>query len=370
MKTFLVSFALSACCLTAFAQTYFEPFADATGSGGTAYANADNLAGEINAQANKWYPVGTSSTGASVIITNGSLNVTNTLPAGTGNSVLLVNQLGVGGRFNIGGHSTATNLTLFYSVFIQLNDITSLSTNANTVSNSGGVFNMGFNNTTGSDPGQGSQPSIIGATLYMGSTNGGYILGTGRNTGNLGNRFWETNTATPHQVGEVLFVVLEYEAVAGATNNDLARLWINPNPSTFGAATYPTPDVIVGDPSHMPASDADLSTINSFVLMNRNATQPNNMIVDELRIGTNWAQVTPSTNAVAVIPILNISTVDPNTVQLSWRADATGFTLQSVAQLLSSGTPWANVPGSPTPSDTNLIQTDAISGTKFYRLIK
>jgi hypothetical protein len=94
------------------------------------------------------------------------------------------------------------------------------------------------------------------------------------------------------------------------------------------------------------------------------------MYADEVRLGTNWAQVTPNTNAVAVIPTLSISTIDPNTVQLSWSGDATGFTLQGTGQLLSSGTPWATVPGTPTTAGTNLIQTDAISGTKFYRLFK
>lgn len=369
MKTLIVSLSLFVCSLSAFAQVYFEPFANATNSGGTAYNTGDNLAGQINlqndTQTNQWVPVGTNFPGGSqVTIGSGSVNVTNTLPTGTGNSAFLQNQVGIGGRFNIGAHSTSTNMTLFYSAFIQVNDISALAA-PNTAGNGGGAFNLGFNNSTGA---QGTEPSVIGATLYYGATNGGYILGTGRNTGSTGNRFWETNTATPHQVGEILFVVLEYEAVPG-TLNDLARLWINPNPSTFGTGSYPTPDVIVGDASHTPTSDADLTTINSFVLLNRNATTPTSMVVDELRIGTTWADVTPSTNAVTIIPTLSISKLDPSTVQLSWHGDATGFTLQGTGQILSSGTPWADI-GPGTTSGTNFVVTDTISGMKFYRLKK
>jgi hypothetical protein len=43
--------------------------------------------------------------------------------------------------------------------------------------------------------------------------------------------------------------------------------------------------------------------------------------------------------------------------------------LQAASQLLSTGTSWTTVPGTPTISGTNYIQTDAISGMKFYRLL-
>ena len=167
-----------------------------------------------------------------------------------------------------------------------------------------------------------------------------------------------------------MFVVVEYEAIAGAAN-DVVRLWVNPDSSTFGAAAYPTPDVIVGDAGHVPTSDADIATINSFLLANRNAGTPNQMIVDELRLGTTWAQVTSTNNSIfqpVTQPKLAAAIITPSTVQLSWGTNSTGFTLQSTATLLSTNNTWSPVAGSATVSGTNYVQTDAISGAKFYRL--
>jgi hypothetical protein len=72
-----------------------------------------------------------------------------------------------------------------------------------------------------------------------------------------------------------------------------------------------------------------------------------------------------------IIPTLAISQQDASTVLLSWSTNSANFTLQSVTQLLSSGTPWTAVGGSPTVSGSNYIQSDSISPTspKFYRLL-
>jgi hypothetical protein len=367
MKRFMVSLSLSMCCLSAFAFPSFDPFAYATSSsGGTSYAAGDPLAGQTNALGEGWVAINTTSGGQAVGLASGSLTAPTNLPSSSGNMVQLFNQLGPGARYNF---PSKTSNTVYYSVLIQLQDISSLLV-ANTNTHGGGSFNMGLNNSTTVN--QAAQPTGYAATLYYGNvtnssgTSLGYILGIGRGTGST-NRFWETNA--PHAVGDTLFVVASYEFVAGASN-DIVRLWINPNPSTFGADNFPTPDVLVDNTNNI-SYDGDTGSglITSFLMANRNTGSPNLMYADELRLGTTWADVTPNTNAV-VIPKLSISTVDPNTVQLSWRGDATGFTLQGTGQLLSSGTPWATVPGTPTTSGTNLIQTDAISGMKFYRLKK
>jgi hypothetical protein len=364
MKKFFVSLLFLACCGSALALPSFDPFADATAGGGTAYIAGDNLAGQIDANAEKWFGIGTTNTGAAVVLTNVALTMPAGLPASTGNSVKLVNQIGPGGRLNVGSHTSGI---LFYSVALRVDDLGNLIA-ANTVTRGGGAFNMGFNNSTGSDPGQQNTPTTYAATLYLGSItlgqpDAGYLVGIGRGTGNT-NRIWETNA--PHHIGDVVFVVASYEYVTGAAN-DIVRLWINPNPTTFGAANYPTPDVTIDSVTNV-SSDGDTATISSFLLANRNAGSPAILIADELRLGTSWADVTGGSTAV-IIPSLSISTLDPNTVQLSWRGDATGFTLQGTSQLLSSGTPWADI-GAGTTSGTNFVATDSISGMKFYRLKK
>ncbi len=363
MKKLAIIALSCAASLGAFAFPSFDPFADATASGGTSYSPTSNLSVQTNAAGEGWYAMATAATGSPVAIAGGSLTAPTNLPSSTGNMVQLVNQLGPGARFNI--PVTSSN-TLFYSAIIQLQTITSLAV-AKSDTHGGGAFNMGFNNTQ--TVGQSGQPTGYSSPLYFGSTNGGYIIGIGRGTSGTG-RFWETNTTTPHQAGETVFVVAMYQFVAGVSN-DIAALWVNPDPSSFGAGTAPTPTVIVDGVNNVsPDPDVNGGSIQSFIFGNRNTTTPDVMYVDELRLGRTWADVTPSTNAVVVIPTLSISTVDPNTVQLTWRGDASGFSLQGTSQILSSGTPWATVPGTPTTSGTNLIQTDTLSGMKFYRLIK
>jgi hypothetical protein len=368
MKKILALTLFVATALGAFAQTnyFFEPFANATANGGTAYNVGDPLGGQGNGVNFSWGTIGTNYVASnSVFITNYSLTMPTGMPPATGNAVLirpLTN--GPGGRLNIGTNYSTNAATLYYSVVFQVSDVSTL--NAASYSHNGGAFNMGFNNTYSTA--QNINPTVYGAPLYIGKDGaGGYVIGTGRGTGSQA-RYWEvldptTNTVPYHTTNDVVFAVVEYEIVPG-TANDIARLWINPDPATFGADTYPTPTVEVAT-----SSDADLTSLNSFIIANRSTLSPT-MVADELRIGYSWAAVTGVPPVQPVVPSLSISLVDPNTVQLSWRGDAAGYSLQGTSTLLSSGTPWAPVAGSTSTSGTNVIQNDGVVGMKFYRLIK
>jgi hypothetical protein len=86
-----------------------------------------------------------------------------------------------------------------------------------------------------------------------------------------------------------VFVVGSYEIVPGPTN-DIARMWINPDVSTFEAASPPTP-TLTSSPG---AAIADSSAqIFSFNLRNVNTVGNANIQFDELRVGDDWASVTP-----------------------------------------------------------------------------
>jgi uncharacterized protein (TIGR02597 family) len=65
-------------------------------------------------------------------------------------------------------------------------------------------------------------------------------------------------------------------------------MWINPAPNTFATANPPAPNLTSTN-----GNDISSSQIASFVYLQRSATEPASMTVDELRIGTNWATVTP-----------------------------------------------------------------------------
>ncbi|HEX3599739.1 MAG TPA: PEP-CTERM sorting domain-containing protein, partial [Lacipirellulaceae bacterium] len=88
------------------------------------------------------------------------------------------------------------------------------------------------------------------------------------------------------------------QPVAPGGTDDIASLWINPAPSTFGgfdpagAFTNSAGDDI---PTN---SGTNNHTLQSFILrQNGTATDnriPPGIIYDELRVGTNWADVTPA----------------------------------------------------------------------------
>lgn len=371
MKKILALALSCTCAFATFAQTnyFFDPFADATSKGGTAYNVGDQLAGQSTGVNVSWAPIGTNYVSSNAVtITNYTLAMPTGLPASTGNAVLLrALTNGPGGRLNMGTNYSTNAATLYYSVVFQVLDISTL--NLAGFINNGGAFNMGFNNTYAA--GQNNNPTVYGAPLYIGRTQApsadGYVLGVGRGTGSTG-RYWEADPSNPgthlHSTNDVIFAVVEYEIVPG-TANDIARLWVNPDPASFGNGTAPTPTVEV-----LTSGDADIASLNSFLMANRSSLCPT-MVADELRIGYTWAAVTgvpPITDV--PVPTLSISLVDPNTVQLSWRGDSTGFTLQGTSQLLGTNTPWANLGGTATTSGTNFIQADTVSGMKFYRLIK
>jgi hypothetical protein len=101
--------------------------------------------------------------------------------------------------------------------------------------------------------------------------------------GNYGASGYESPDNTTLSVGSTYLVVLSYNFVPGA-NNDSVSLWIDPSSSTFGNATAPTP---TGIRSQSSMSDP-VSSIDRFIWTSANT----NVVVDELRIGTTWADVT------------------------------------------------------------------------------
>lgn len=103
-------------------------------------------------------------------------------------------------------------------------------------------------------------------------------------------------------LGATQFVVGRYtlfdnngvpETVLG--NNDVSSLWINPDPSSFGALTAPAPSITNGPGGNDPP--AANNTIQSVFLRQSGAMNGQNVadviVADELRVGTTWAAVTP-----------------------------------------------------------------------------
>ena len=101
---------------------------------------------------------------------------------------------------------------------------------------------------------------------------------------------WSTQSFA---VGSTHLVVFGLQMISGA-NNDIASLWIDPDASSFGAVNAPTATITS-------SSGIDATQVNRFRLLQNSNGQAGIygktggtaglQSVDELRIGTTWADV-------------------------------------------------------------------------------
>jgi hypothetical protein len=183
----------------------------------------------------------------------------------------------------------------YYSIALKVTDITGLNA-------TGGVL-LGFN---GLIAGQLTNPTGVGAALTIrpkaDGPAGSFQLGIVKDgVDNFPSATWDT--ANAYTTNSTIFVVGKYQTVGELqggppfANDDIATLWINPAPSTFGGFDPPSALTnTVGDDMTTSAATHG-HTLQSFVLR-QNGTATNNQIpvgivYDDLRVGTNWADVTP-----------------------------------------------------------------------------
>ncbi len=92
-------------------------------------------------------------------------------------------------------------------------------------------------------------------------------------------------TTSTYNVGDVIFIVMSYETGTGVLN-----IWVNPTDTSFGAASAPA--VTMTETDATPSA-----SIDQFVVRQDSAGETPFIEFDELRIGTSWADVTPTTTA-------------------------------------------------------------------------
>ncbi len=166
---------------------------------------------------------------------------------------------------------------------------------------------------------------------------------------------WDQRVFTTN---DTLFVVGSYDFNSATSQSDAGgRLWINPDASTFVAASTPPPDLI------STGNNKDLARVAGFLLM-ENPGGPSGQL-DDLRVGTNWASITggpavygltiaqqpanqtQNAGATATFSVSVVGGKSPLTYQ--WRKDG--------VDLIEGG----NISGasSATLVISNLVQTDA-----------
>jgi hypothetical protein len=193
--------------------------------------------------------------------------------------------------------ATDTAGTGYYSVAVRVDDITSLNATGGTL--------LGFSNIIG---GQTGNPTTCGACLSIRPKAGGgpneFELGVvDQATSGFTSATWSPNTYT---TGQTIFVVGKYQSVGTpgnpvpSANNDVAMLWINPDRSTLGAGNFEPAGGLFNDSTNneIPTNSAtNFHTLQSFILRQTGGTAnnqvPASITYDELRVGSNWADVTP-----------------------------------------------------------------------------
>ncbi|MBN8706159.1 MAG: lamin tail domain-containing protein [Bacteroidetes bacterium] len=198
-------------------------------------------------------------TGDSIFVTSGGLSV-NGFQASAGNKVSFG---GTGTDYNRVFTSKSSG-TVYFSFMMNVTDLGSL--------NTGGGYLAGLASST----------SNFGATMWLKSSGSDYNIGIAPITGTA------TYASGTYTVGSTVLVVGSYELIAGI-GNDVVKLWVNPAQGTFGAGSEPTPDVTVTN-----TAGTDLTLVNRFFLRQDSATETPITDIDELKIGTTWAVVTPA----------------------------------------------------------------------------
>jgi hypothetical protein len=113
-----------------------------------------------------------------------------------------------------------------------------------------------------------------------------YNLGVAASAGGAGtaDRVFDT---TEFVQGDTVFVVVGYQ-MNPDVNDDLAFLWINPDPLTYGAFVAPAPD-LTSNGALTVANDH--GPVASFYFRN-NSVEPDFTLADDLRVATTWREVT------------------------------------------------------------------------------
>ena len=197
--------------------------------------------------------------GDDLAITTGSLSFPN-LVASTGNKV----GFGGGGIDAYKAFTAQTSGTVYYSLLLNVGSMTGV-----TDPNGGYIAGLAFDNTS------------FGGTLWtkrVDDTNFNIGIEVRTAVGAL-----TTYTTGSYQTGKTYLIVVAYTFNTGGAADDVTKLWINPVPGD-AEPTATLTDTHAG---------ADLTNAGRFFLRQDSVTETPALEIDELRIGTTWAAVTP-----------------------------------------------------------------------------
>ena len=178
---------------------------------------------------------------------------------------------------------------------------------------------------------QTNPPGLYGGRLYLRKDSGGgssnYNIGVSVASGVSTDIVW---SPTVFVAGQTNFVVCRYATADQGDAN--TYLWINPDPSTYGAAGAPAPDLTASTGLN------PLTGVSQIVLHQGSVAEgPGSILIDTVRVEGGWPNVTP-----VAIP-MSVVKQNGTDVYLSW-----GGNQNVLLQQTSSLTPpisWTNLNG-------------------------
>jgi hypothetical protein len=229
----------------------------------------------------------------------------------------------------------------WYSMAFKVVSLGSLTTN--------GDFIAAFSST--------NTPTQYGGSLYIrkdpSGSPGGYNIGVSQTAGLTATVVWSANVS---HTNDTNFVVCRYATPDQGSTDTL--LWINPDPSTYGAASAPGPDLTA---SGIPI----LATIGQIVLQESATGGVGAIVVDEIRVEGTWASVTP-------IPLtISASLVNSTNLFLSWGGNQNVFLQQATSP--SGSATWTTLnpyPDSGMINDWTVTNATADPVPKYYRIYR
>jgi hypothetical protein len=238
-----------------------------------------------------------------------------------------------------------TNGTVYCSFILNVTSLGSLNT-------SGGYF-FGLN--------EGTNTTTYGATVWAKANGTGFDLGINPRSATATNTVW-TTSAGAKPTNTPILVVASYSIVSGASN-DVVKMWVNPNLGT----TEPTANYTVTN-----NGTADLANLNRVFIRQDSATATPFVEMDEMRIGSTWADVTPAA-VVATAP--GAPTVD--SVSSINQALSVGFTAgtnngSSITnyQYSTNGTNGTFTAFNPAQTNSPLTISNLVNGTTYSLAFK
>jgi hypothetical protein len=245
------------------------------------YPANQRVLGQTNpSNGNTWLRAAAATDTTAINTAAGSLTPPLGLAEAAGNSAKITGvgtSSGGANRLGFAGFGTNSGNTVYYSLLLRIDDVS----NSN---NTLGGFFIGFNDN--GNVATATNPTSVAARLQVRQDPtdiSKYNLGIIRQRAPAGTGA-DVNWTGPMTPGETLFLVASTEQVPGP-QNDISRLWINPDPSFYGEPVPP--------PATLTDNTTGVGTdIGAFSIILRQSPAPF-LTLDELRVGTTWGDVTP-----------------------------------------------------------------------------